>query len=461
MRDPVMTPIKASDVTIGAVFHVMPEGIDKLPPDDQLDQKAKAAVLLMRLDPDDIKSARELDWGYQGIVAYSKICTHVGCPVGLYEQTTHHLLCPCHQSTFDVAHDCKVIFGPANRPLPQLPITVDAEGYLVAQHGFDKQWDRASGSADEHQSWSEGGRRSRRLGRRPDRHRQAGQDLHAQGLPRPLVVHARRDRDVQPDHPAAHRHVPDLLVRPVGRSRRLRRQLRADAWRLDVRGLQVHAGHLLRRPRWPADPADPPLVGPDLRGRDHGAHVPGLLHRRFPQAPRAQLGHRRHLAAALDARGLRRLLDPGRPALRHRAAHRLGLHGVDPGDRQLPDVLPVRWSVPGHGDHPAALHDPRVAAAGDHRGPVHRPHPDGDAAEAHPVPRPRPDQRQRRRIPLHAGLPGQGRRLLLHRLRRHRPAGRQSPPSTRSGPTDPTIHRRSRPAPSPTGTWASPRARCG
>ena len=136
MRDPVMTPIKASDVTIGAVFHVMPEGIDKLPPDDQLDQKAKAAVLLMRLDPDDIKSARELDWGYQGIVAYSKICTHVGCPVGLYEQTTHHLLCPCHQSTFDVSHDCKVIFGPANRPLPQLPITVDAEGYLVAQQGF-------------------------------------------------------------------------------------------------------------------------------------------------------------------------------------------------------------------------------------------------------------------------------------------------------------------------------------
>ena len=76
--------------------------------------------------------AKAQDWGYEGIIAYSKICTHVGCAVGLYEQQTHHLLCPCHQSTFDVTKDCKVIFGPAKRPLPQLKITVDAEGYLVA-----------------------------------------------------------------------------------------------------------------------------------------------------------------------------------------------------------------------------------------------------------------------------------------------------------------------------------------
>ncbi|GMA89080.1 hypothetical protein GCM10025868_43300 [Angustibacter aerolatus] len=95
----------------------MPEGIDKVP--DRLEQRAKAAVLLMRLDPADIKSQKELAWGYEGIVAYSKICTHVGCPVGLYEQQTHHLLCPCHQSTFDVTDDCKVIFGPAHRNLPQ------------------------------------------------------------------------------------------------------------------------------------------------------------------------------------------------------------------------------------------------------------------------------------------------------------------------------------------------------
>ncbi|HEX8970310.1 ubiquinol-cytochrome c reductase iron-sulfur subunit [Oryzihumus sp.] len=134
MRDPEGTPIKASDVTIGSVFHVMPEGIDKS--EHVLEEKGKAAVLLMRLDPDVITVAKERDWGHDGIVAYSKICTHVGCPVGLYEQQTHHLLCPCHQSTFDVTQDCKVIFGPAGRPLPQLKITVDNEGYLVADAPF-------------------------------------------------------------------------------------------------------------------------------------------------------------------------------------------------------------------------------------------------------------------------------------------------------------------------------------
>jgi ubiquinol-cytochrome c reductase iron-sulfur subunit len=134
MRDPEMTAIKATDVTIGSVFHVMPEGIDKA--QHHLEEKGKAAVLLMRLDPDDILVAKERDWGHDGIVAYSKICTHVGCPVGLYEQQTHHLLCPCHQSTFDVTQDCKIIFGPAHRPLPQLKITVDADGYLVADSPF-------------------------------------------------------------------------------------------------------------------------------------------------------------------------------------------------------------------------------------------------------------------------------------------------------------------------------------
>ncbi|MBR7743161.1 Rieske (2Fe-2S) protein [Phycicoccus sp. BSK3Z-2] len=142
MKDPENVPILASDVTIGSVYHVMPEGLLPDPvtyeggAEHLLEEKAKAAVLLMRLDPTVIRSQKELDWGFEGIVAYSKICTHVGCPVGLYEQQTHHLLCPCHQSTFDVTQDCKVIFGPAKRPLPQLPISVDDEGYLVSTAPF-------------------------------------------------------------------------------------------------------------------------------------------------------------------------------------------------------------------------------------------------------------------------------------------------------------------------------------
>jgi ubiquinol-cytochrome c reductase iron-sulfur subunit len=135
-RDPDGTPIKASDVTIGSAFHVIPEGLNELH-EGKLNEKAKAVVLLMRLDPASLNpSEGREEWGYNGIVAYSKICTHVGCPVALYEQQTHHLLCPCHQSTFDLTQECKVIFGPASRPLPQLPIAVDDEGYLVATSDF-------------------------------------------------------------------------------------------------------------------------------------------------------------------------------------------------------------------------------------------------------------------------------------------------------------------------------------
>ncbi len=133
--DPDDVPIRAADVTVGSVFQVIPHGL----PDEEhyLEEKAKAIVIMTRLDPSEliVQEGRE-DWQYEGIVAYSKVCTHVGCPVALYEQDTHHLLCPCHQSTFDVADGAKVVFGPANRALPQLPITVDDEGYLVARSDF-------------------------------------------------------------------------------------------------------------------------------------------------------------------------------------------------------------------------------------------------------------------------------------------------------------------------------------
>ena len=135
-RDPSGTPIRAADVTLGSAFHVIPEGLNELE-HGRLEEKAKAAVLLMRLKPEDLHVSPEReDWNFRGIVAYSKICTHVGCPVALYEQQTHHLLCPCHQSQFDITREARVIFGPAKRPLPQLPITVDDDGYLVARSDF-------------------------------------------------------------------------------------------------------------------------------------------------------------------------------------------------------------------------------------------------------------------------------------------------------------------------------------
>ncbi|GGF33651.1 cytochrome bc1 complex Rieske iron-sulfur subunit [Microbacterium sorbitolivorans] len=137
-RDPSGTRIKASDVTLGSAFHVIPESLLEMGHDDgMLNEKAKAMVLMVRMPPEQLTERGERkDWSYDGIVAYSKVCTHVGCPVALYEQQTHHLLCPCHQSQFDVSDEAKVVFGPASRPLPQLPITVDAEGYLIAQSDF-------------------------------------------------------------------------------------------------------------------------------------------------------------------------------------------------------------------------------------------------------------------------------------------------------------------------------------
>jgi ubiquinol-cytochrome c reductase iron-sulfur subunit len=128
--------IKPEDLLIGSLVSARPAAA-LTAGDDFNDMMIKSAVLLVRMDPSDINSQQERDWGVDGIVAFSKICTHVGCPVQLYEQQTHHMLCPCHQSTFDLSNDGKVIFGPAARSLPQLPITVNSDGYLVAVRDFD------------------------------------------------------------------------------------------------------------------------------------------------------------------------------------------------------------------------------------------------------------------------------------------------------------------------------------
>ncbi|KRB76017.1 ubiquinol-cytochrome C reductase [Nocardioides sp. Root190] len=154
VRDGIWTPILASDLEIGDLVNAQPDalknperyGIDPIEVEGIPLQvhKSKASLVLLRMNPDDITPGKDAkgnsreNWDVEGIVAYSKICTHVGCPISLNERTTHHLLCPCHQSTFDLADSGKVVFGPAGRPLPQLPISVDAEGYLVAQSDFDE-----------------------------------------------------------------------------------------------------------------------------------------------------------------------------------------------------------------------------------------------------------------------------------------------------------------------------------
>lgn len=148
VTDPGNRPILASDLEVGAVVQTLPaiaEGEERL-----LSDIAKDPVLLIRLRPEDFQLTPEkLAMTHEGIIAFSKICSHMGCAVALYEQQTKHLLCPCHQSTFDVTRGAKVIFGPAARPLPQLDITVDSEGYLVARAPFNESvgpsyWERNS-----------------------------------------------------------------------------------------------------------------------------------------------------------------------------------------------------------------------------------------------------------------------------------------------------------------------------
>lgn len=123
-------PVRADALALGSILTVFPEG---------LTQAADSVAVLIRVEEDRLRPASHPaeGWAPRGNVAYSKICTHVGCPVGLYQKAVHELLCPCHQSTFDVLDGARPVFGPAARPLPQLPLDVDPQGFLVARGDFD------------------------------------------------------------------------------------------------------------------------------------------------------------------------------------------------------------------------------------------------------------------------------------------------------------------------------------
>jgi ubiquinol-cytochrome c reductase iron-sulfur subunit len=122
-------PIRPGDMPPGSVAVVWPEGSRRI---------EQASVLLLRLSAP-AETPTQLDWVVEGdIVAYSKVCTHAGCPVGIYRESDNALYCPCHQAQFDVARGAVPTFGPASRPLPQLPLAVGEDGYLIAVGDFEQ-----------------------------------------------------------------------------------------------------------------------------------------------------------------------------------------------------------------------------------------------------------------------------------------------------------------------------------
>ncbi len=110
-------------------------------------------VMLIRIRPADmqkvVKRKGQESFNFGELFAFTKVCSHLGCPSSLYEQQSYRILCPCHQSQFDALHFAKPIFGPAARALAQLPITIDQDGYLVANGDFIEPvgpafWERRS-----------------------------------------------------------------------------------------------------------------------------------------------------------------------------------------------------------------------------------------------------------------------------------------------------------------------------
>jgi ubiquinol-cytochrome c reductase iron-sulfur subunit len=146
--------VRPGDLEPGAMETVYPFKESQRSHPEELKEtlhSADSPVMLIRLRPNVnvIKRAGQEDFNYGTLFAYTKICSHMGCPTSLYEDQTNRILCPCHQSQFQANEYAKPVFGPAARPLAQLPIAVDDQGYLYARSDFIEPvgpafWERRS-----------------------------------------------------------------------------------------------------------------------------------------------------------------------------------------------------------------------------------------------------------------------------------------------------------------------------
>ena len=171
-------------------------------------------------------------------------------------------------------------------------------------------------------------------------------DALRQDLPRPLVLPSRRDRSLLVHHPHPDRHLLVAVLRAVVVRGHLRGRLQASSRPVDVRCVRVDGQPVVRGQKRSRHPPDAPLGGGRLRRLDRCPHVPRVLHRRVPQAPRAELDRRRDPAHACDRERLPRLLPSRRPGVRHWNPHRVLDHLVDPACRDVSRVVRVRGEFP-------------------------------------------------------------------------------------------------------------------
>ena len=316
-------------------------------------------------------------WAPEGILAYSKICPHAGCAISLYRYPTYAptsqvpaFTCPCHYSTFLPGEGGRLVFGPAGRALPQLPLMIDSDRNLRAAGPFPGTSGRRGGAC--------AGSRVNLLERTPTAgsyapSRAAEQRVGMAGAIKWAL------RYVFPDHWSfllgeialysfivlvatgiflTLYYIPsDSQVIYHGPYTLLRGEQMSEAYR-SVLNLS------LQRPGGPAVPPGPPLGGGRLHRLDRAAPDADLLHRRLPQAARPQLLHRPDDADAGDPRGLRRLLAGRRPAVGHGPGHRLRGGAVDPVHRRAARQPGLGRPVPGQRHVLAAPGDrPRAAAS--------------------------------------------------------------------------------------------------